>query len=1216
MRHQFLFTSLAALFAAVCAQDQCETDICGGLEQSLCEEPCRWCSFGYCTNQEYCYESCSQVCFYPTCYSMSLYTGDCQQCSLGYCGGGTSNCAVSCDALDITDCAMSQVFGSCMWCSSLSYCIINTTQCIESCESLDYDVCTHTTACQWCSEVSYCTGASAVCNTTCEDLNSNECAASHSEGTCKWCNQLQYCTSSSNGCQTVCNALDLIACEVSSVSGECHWCSSLQYCDRGTHVCQSSCESLTHDLCAASQLSSICTWCTDLQYCSESSLCATSCVSLKSTACAVSSLSIICQWCTLQFCAPNDACESSCTTLDAAPCMISEESSVCIWCAALKYCDTNETTCHSQCTSLSETLCAESQRAESCKWCSEFHYCVSYNSTCETQCAALQQSACAVSQQSGFCQWCTNLSYCESGTHVCLTTCPALDGLACAVSESSAMPFCQWCKKLQYCDKYALGGCDSSCVDLEITLCNASGRAHVCQWCPLLSYCSSTVNSSRPCVSACTSLDQPTCQKSGPCHWCSNLEYCTNEADGASCQASCLNLTVAECDATPPNMCHWCQLQYCDDSSVSCRSSCGGLLKPQCHATSRCRWCSALEYCEAADVNCQSSCVALNQSACDVSEQSAVCGWCPLQYCANDGANNCLPSCSLLSNAACSASAHCQWCSELTYCDNSSSTCQQSCPMLSAQDQCLSALQCQWCGWYCGNRGSFGCSCFELLTDTACASAGRRVCHWCATGYCSDADSLCTCTAITNPVACAMKYTANQCLYDNTTDQCLFGPCFEFMLPNFYTQPYLMFILGLFKDVVVLWLLSFATPLLRRAQFRFKAIISKRSIPVIRVIELDQPLMVDGMQVGLRPYLKHVIMSYFDVDMITEEEDLQLLAACSQEGLWLQHKEVLDGEVAAKLPLPTNGFNAIVREKATQRALFLSSSTAAGRIAHTVDIFPGSFAIVVFLGGLISFVIVAVLDTLRSTPSENYTPFMRFQLGGFRVMNSGCIGTVSLIIVKYFFAWWHSRRVSHRFSGARTLTASIFKYTRTIHIVCCCYFLVVAPYLALALVGAVLYIWVILPLLFLAVVFFLLWTWLERRSEERTIKFVHVREEMSDAGSQKSLADPINEDEEGEVGGPAEVKWRHKRYLYLHAILRFLIEQELPTIVIAASLQASYNYAILYINRHQFGNLSYTGVVAVEYQSRSMTCLKDVLQGDIHEISLQLQQLCSVVPFC
>ena len=81
-------------------------------------------------------------------------------------------------------------------------------------------------------------------------------------------------------------------------------------------------------------------------------------------------------------------------------------------------------------------------------------------------------------------------------------------------------------------------------------------------------------------------------------------------------------------------------------------------------------------------------------------------------------------------------------------------------------------------------------------------------------------------------------------------------------------------------------------------------------------------------------------------------------------------------------------------------------------------------------------------------------------------------------------------------------------------------------------------------------------------------------------------------------------------------VVNFLVTEELPALFLAATVQATVDYALF---RYQYPTLTYWEIVAVDFNSRSITCmmstLRTVFSDDAEKFSRDAQFLTASVPF-
>ncbi len=258
-----------------------------------------------------------------------------------------------------------------------------------------------------------------------------------------------------------------------------------------------------------------------------------------------------------------------------------------------------------------------------------------------------------------------------------------------------------------------------------------------------------------------------------------------------------------------------------------------------------------------------------------------------------------------------------------------------------------------------------------------------------------------------------------------------------------------------------------------------------------------------------------------------------------------------------------------------QPAVWVASPSLTERVRLTVETFFGLTVLRFLLVMEVLTIAVYVFDALYLTHEYGiHTSVVKFlQLVSFRVANSGTIVTASLLFVKLSTLRIVKNHTLHP-SAVLAITMETLRTSSHVRRTVAAYFLVCSPVIAQALIGCFMY-----PFIPIAAA---------------TLAFCAYR-----------------------LGA----RCRNRPTLPF-AMLQVLLEQQLPTLLLAVSLQSTFNYYLLWTNATYFDLTmprDYFTIIELEYKSRTMECLKNILKKDFMDIkSSQIgqmwQTLAAVVP--
>ena len=514
-----------------------------------------------------------------------------------------------------------------------------------------------------------------------------------------------------------------------------------------------------------------------------------------------------------------------------------------------------------------------------------------------------------------------------------------------------------------------------------------------------------------------------------------------------------------------------------------------------------------------------------------------------------------VPMCSdFITQAACAVgrgniSVGCQWCQKLGYCTEMNNFCQLDCSVWSINSKsCGLAENCAFCSDY---------------------------------GVCVNAPS-CRCSLITGSDQC--DETNGMCVYSDGL--CRVGACFSFIVRGFNSLPFVLFLLGLAKDIVTLAIVGAIEPLTARfVAFFHRSKRNDTANPRIasstnttsasssqrKVVYLDGKFSVSraaGAALSLEEYACFLIDTTFSWkplpanqpthavltgsinecpqqqqgEQITDDDlrhklhsalllymlrsyvwitprafacaatkNLLLTSRQSQSLTFGSFSPIEGGSVTSPLgslrpspPASVEELEELLDSWANhfEPAIYISSSRFTARIVHCIS--ANATTLQLFYYVSTALVLVALtslevwnLDLSVVTERRAREVMLRFQLVGFRVMNSSTIGTIALLAVKYGRA--AKRQYNFLKSGSRVniLRASQlaqmaeFRSSKLFHGLYWLYFATALPFvLAGSLVGAALYPFIPagVVVLLVAVLFLSRSRWLKRIAPLNTLQ--------------------------------------------------------------------------------------------------------------------------------
>ncbi|CUG70809.1 membrane-associated protein, putative, partial [Bodo saltans] len=323
-----------------------------------------------------------------------------------------------------------------------------------------------------------------------------------------------------------------------NISASCRVCSAIGACRLKNETCYASCPEAGHALGAA-----FCSSTTQCRYCSNSTASGIGVCLLRNTSC-------------------YPTCNSA--TTDVTACT---NSTSCKWCGAIGICDVNAASCRPNCVAATNNGSAYCRNATTCQWCSTIGLCDTKTATCYPSCmlATLNSSLCDISEN---CAWCNSIGVCRANAETCYASCPVASPEGLQLCGNSTK--CKWCPtstSLGFCQN-STGTCWDTCLrasnDVAANVvCSAANTS--CQWCAGLQYCTDNAVGASSCHTTCDTIaadNSAICQVNSinvrSCSWCPALFSCVNKSKATTCASSCGVFLgrQAECEAF--SACHWC----------------------------------------------------------------------------------------------------------------------------------------------------------------------------------------------------------------------------------------------------------------------------------------------------------------------------------------------------------------------------------------------------------------------------------------------------------------------------------------------------------------------------------------------------------------------------------------------------------------------------------------------------------------------------------
>jgi hypothetical protein len=341
-------------------------------------------------------------------------------------------------------------------------------------------------------------------------------------------------------------------------------------------------------------------------------------------------------------------------------------------------------------------------------------------------------------------------------------------------------------------------------------------------------------------------------------------------------------------------------------------------------------------------------------------------------------------------------------------------------------------------------------------------------------------------------------------------------------------------------------------------------------------------------------YCREILLPYLFrmEDLSTSEvrrEGLRLLAYLIAADIWVDVFKI--PARADQQPPPRHELchmEDVIHLYATQRIIVFTSLTVKGRIGHTLDTYIGPFVLLVLLTSE-TFAWSLYISEVIINFSDQLTHAEMFQLVCFRVVNSGAVTSLSLLLVKYVISWRLGRGMSvaeeTRYGDLPPVAAATrarFLFTWKIHILTVAYLLIELPMLLVGIGGMVLYPFVPFVMFALA--------WASRQKLSPVVDRALRKQKLVKSVETLQL---------------------------IRVLVGFVLEQQIPALALAISLQACANYLLLFTHRDVY-QLTYGSVMLKELYSRSTACFERQLREDLQEFmqrsAAAVQWLTALVP--
>jgi hypothetical protein len=521
--------------------------------------------------------------------------------------------------------------------------------------------------------------------------------------------------------------------------------------------------------------------------------------------------------------------------------------------------------------------------------------------------------------------------------------------------------------------------------------------------------------------------------------------------------------------------------------------------------------------------------------------------------------------------------------------------CQRGCPALNGQAAVPLGSMC-----------SATCDCYQVpVGNTLCNTqvVGGQ-CQFCPRWKsCGPKARGCSCSAIPASAECEAAF-GGECEFSN--GKCLDGACFSFLIHGYRAQPYLLFLLAAVKDVVLLllvnafgpavslWLLqlrhrrtvtsffltssvhheSSATGIqlddcagVNEDEGEFSWIASSRPLDYCRMLidatcgssssadaaaSLTQPAADDSLLEGSADPPKDRYDSAVILLAKLKAINIYIPLGATELGRAGDHTAACAASCEEQVKW-------LVREFGAHPAMWSTSPSISERVRLTVDTFVGSVVLRFLVAMQFVSIGIYIYDADYLLTEYSLSPPLTeyIQVVTFRMANSGTIVTASLLLVKLFSLLVASATREESLSVVHAVTVATLRTNSTVRASTAVYLLLCSPMLMQSLAGCVLY------------------------------PFVP-------AGAALVAAASFH----------AGKRLRHLTSLKF-GVLNFMLEQQIPTLLLAVVLQSTFNYFLMFTNQAYF-SLSmpdgYFDVIVKEYQSRLLQCLESIIRRDVGDI--------------
>ena len=509
--------------------------------------------------------------------------------------------------------------------------------------------------------------------------------------------------------------------------------------------------------------------------------------------------------------------------------------------------------------------------------------------------------------------------------------------------------------------------------------------------------------------------------------------------------------------------------------------------------------------------------------------------------------------------------------------------------------------------------------------------------------------------------------------------------CFPFLFPKTTAQPYVLFLVGLLRDILTLVAVGAIAP---RVILNVKQRLASTKGHKVTAIYLDKiPFSAECH--SILEFTQQLAKQRYDTSaydpFLSETEKAELiLYALTTYGLWQTLPEERESLIVIALPRSANSarqdFVLAVKKATVEQGVFFSSSSLAKRINHGILMFPSDIQLVLYIAGALLH-LGMILMGLRATHGQNSLvsylsdPLTVAMVVIFRFANGSTVATMCLMLIKYiavkikFSAFWSRHKAAYKRwtrmpqksaiqqANCSTMASVMIKEEEglseidpplsteeppsdvsksvlqailrrrfelgKVSILMAVYIAIFSPVLIVAAIGAILYPIITIGMILGCVASQFLARGLQHitstrrrwNSKQRVADFSaeDLEEEMKSSGD--SVAPSIGAAAVAATAAAALAPAQTASQIF-GGVVNFLVTEELPALFLAATVQATVDYALF---RYQYPTLTYWEIVAVDFNSRSITCmmstLRTVFSDDAEKFSRDAQFLTASVPF-